>query len=749
MAKPPPLLQTFAALMRLRRYLDLGMIYMALSKCGRRSLYVDAPFLAVRCARGRALARILIRNTSLGSVTALTSLTAALNMVHPWQLKLWVVACVARPLLSRSELQNATESSLGLACVCSPDWLSGVLSIASCGALPMASSVKVAKRNGRALACALETASTGDTVVVPYGSRWYVIPDRGLNGLAQGVTLRIDGELVAHDIISAWPRDGRTHLSLIKVSNASNFTIEGKGAINGQGHSWWWHFVRPGSTLRSHKRPILIELDDCDDVTVRDLALLDAPRFNVYLGGLTRRARVTRLSIIVDWRKQRRLLIDAAKRRSSIGWAIERAWISWFRPAWWSFPLPMFPFNTDGIDVAGADVIVEHIVVSNWDDVVAVKPSELLSPPASVPAIANWGDWCTRNVMIRNVTTLFGGGISVGSVHPSEKLPCVKDVVFKNIEMFRPVKGPYVKPDLAPDYCARKQNCAALIANVTFENVDMLSGGSPTWWRRFEREQRSRGGASIDPRQPRANWQRLRQRQGRLIANSLSKFIAWLTRPAEASPVCRARWFVNVLCFSWPIYIGTQQQEEPGGAGNGLWPRTEPLCTVVNVTLRSIRARGGVWPQSAAAIRCNSTNPCTGIHLENVSIRGKFDTSRRWICDDDFAAYGTSAGVVEPRAKSCIKSIRQQQTAPPATLDDSRRPYQLKYSLYTFYVFCALIVVTLGCWVNTAMSSSVRQPTDVSSSFQPPHPASTTGWGPHPSSGGDQDRAPSLHYGTS
>lgn len=663
------------------------------------------------------------------------------------RLGLWLV-CVTGPLLTASEQQNATGSSFGLGCMCNPAWPSGILSIASCGAIPKSSTVKVAKRNGWALACALKTARTGDTVVVPYGARWYMIPDRGINGLAPGVTLQIDGELVAHDIISAWPRDGRAHLSLIKVSNASNFTIQGGGAINGQGHSWWWHFIRPGSTLRSHKRPILIELDECDDVTVRELALLDAPRFNVYLGGLTRRARVAGVSIIVDWRKQRRLLIDSAKRRSAIGWAIERAWVSWFKPAWWSFPLPMFPFNTDGIDVAGVDVIVEDIVVSNWDDVVAVKPSKLLSPPASVPAIANWGDWCTRNVMIRNVTTLFGGGISVGSVHPSEKLPCVKDVVFTNIDMYRPVKGPYVKPDLAPDYCARKQNCAALIANVTFDKVEMLSGETPTWWRRFEREQRSRGGASIDPRQPLANWQRLRQRQGRLIANSLSKFVAWLARPPKASPVCRARWFVNVLCFSWPIYIGTQQQEEPGGAGNGLWPRTEPLCTVVNVTLRSIRARGGTWPQSAAAIRCNNTNPCTGIHLENVSIRGKFDTSRRWICDDKYAAYGTSAGVVEPRAKSCIKSLNQEQIGPPAMLVDSHRPSRVKTSLYVVCVFCALIIVTLGSWANIAVSSSVRQSVDVGSSSRPPHTASTSGGRPA-SSGGFHDRARSLYYGTS
>ncbi|KAJ8612226.1 hypothetical protein CTAYLR_002928 [Chrysophaeum taylorii] len=539
-------------------------------------------------------------------------------------------------------------------CACELDATSREMSFEACGATPTTATTSVARMNGVALACALENAVAGDTVVIPYGAQWFVIPDRPLT-VAPNLTLRIDGELVAHHRIGAWPLDGRGHLALVKISNASGLVIEGRGVINGQGLTWWWHFVRPGSSLRTHKRPILLELDNCEDLVVRDIALLDAPRFHLYLGATTRRAHVSGISILVDWRKQRRLLIDAAKERNGLGWAIVHAWKAFFKPWWRSVSLPMFPFNTDGIDVAGTDVLIENVVVSNWDDIVAVKPSSNPGDNVSADLPLDQWSWCTRNVTIRNVTTLYGGGLSVGSVHPSENLPCVRDVVFGDIEMYRAFKGPYVKPDLAPDSCKHKP-CRGAITNVTFQNVRMDGGRTPSWWRRYELQQRSRGGASLEPRVPNAHWHRLRQARGKTILTWLGAIVSWFSHvPTTSSAVCKAKWFINVLCFSWPVYIGPQQQEEPGGAGSGLWARTEPRCTIANITLRNVFAHGGVWPQSAAAIRCDPSNPCTGIVLENVSIRGHFEDRRRWICDDHHTAFGSSSGLVTPHASACVK----------------------------------------------------------------------------------------------
>mgnify|MGYP003318569619 CR=1 FL=1 len=124
--------------------------------------------------------------------------------------------------------------------------------------------------------------------------------------------------------------------------------------------------------------------------------MLDSPRFNLYLGSYCRRVLVERVTILADWEAQ----LDLQK------------------------SVPMFPFNTDGIDVAGRDVTIRDIVVSNYDDVVAVKAADLLSDSNLAPG-------CTQNVTVYNTTVYRGAGLSVGSIHPSPLMPCVRDVVFE------------------------------------------------------------------------------------------------------------------------------------------------------------------------------------------------------------------------------------------------------------------------------------------------------------------------------
>jgi polygalacturonase len=117
-------------------------------------------------------------------------------------------------------------------------------------------------------------------------------------------------------------------------------------------------------------------------VVVRDITMLDSPRFNLYLGSYCKRVLVERVTILADWQAQQNL-------QKSV---------------------PMFPFNTDGIDVAGEDVTIRDIVVSNYDDVVAVKTADLLS--------SNYGSsspGCTRNITVYNTTVYRGAGLSVGS----------------------------------------------------------------------------------------------------------------------------------------------------------------------------------------------------------------------------------------------------------------------------------------------------------------------------------------------
>jgi len=289
----------------------------------------------------------------------------------------------------------------------------------------------------------------------------------------------------------------------------------------------------------------------------------------------------------------------------------------------------MFPFNTDGIDVAGIDIIIENCTISNFDDVIAIKPAERKYEMTHLPDSLNDWKWCSKNITVRNIITLYGAGISVGSVHPSNLLPCIHDVTFNDAKLYYPIKGVYIKPDLRT--CEENDlPCAAFISNVTYSDITIYQGQKPAWWDDYEKIQRSRGlEESFQP-------------------NNLLNYID------DNSLHCGN---YNFFCMMWPLYLGTQQQLEPDGVGSGIWPQTEPLVTVANISLINISASGGNWPETPAALRCNISNPCTGIHLENIDIQAEhFLKGDRFICSEFGTIYGTIHGFVSPNATDCILS---------------------------------------------------------------------------------------------
>ena len=81
----------------------------------------------------------------------------------------------------------------------------------------------------------------------------------------------------------------------------------------------------------------------------------------------------------------------------------------------------------------------------------------------------------------------------------------------------------------------------------------------------------------------------------------------------------------------WPIYIGPQQQKEPDGSGDGIWPPTEPRITMTNITILNLYSTGKFLPH-AGVIRSNKTNPAD-LLLKNVYIES-FTNS--WICQNSF-----------------------------------------------------------------------------------------------------------------
>jgi len=83
-------------------------------------------------------------------------------------------------------------------------------------------------------------------------------------------------------------------------------------------------------------------------------------------------------------------------------------------------PFPTFPLNTDGIDPAGTNILIERVKITNFDDAVAVKPCNIYNQVAT----------CSENILVRDLEVNWGIGMTIGSVPANEGYNCVRNVTF-------------------------------------------------------------------------------------------------------------------------------------------------------------------------------------------------------------------------------------------------------------------------------------------------------------------------------
>ena len=74
-------------------------------------------------------------------------------------------------------------------------------------------------------------------------------------------------------------------------------------------------------------------------------------------------------------------------------------------PRGFSFRVPTFPLNTDGIDIYGKNVLIERVKITNFDDGVVVKASNKRSRFD-----------CSENIVVRDCEFVYTVGMSVGSI---------------------------------------------------------------------------------------------------------------------------------------------------------------------------------------------------------------------------------------------------------------------------------------------------------------------------------------------
>ena len=60
----------------------------------------------------------------------------------------------------------------------------------------------------------------------------------------------------------------------------------------------------------------------------------------------------------------------------------------------------------------------------------------------------------------------------------------------------------------------------------------------------------------------------------------------------------------------------------------------------------------------AGLLRCNISNPCTGIVLENVQVRGGL-SAQGYVCDDYGSVLGTTDDLSSPDPSVCVKTMHE------------------------------------------------------------------------------------------
>ena len=194
------------------------------------------------------------------------------------------------------------------------------------------------------------------TLVVPRYNHYYIYPTQLENVSNQ--TLQLDGYIDSiYD--SNWINDGAHYKNVVVFNDPTNFTLCGTGGFDGHGEVWW-ALALENKLLYS--RPNLVEFVLGTNVRIYDIHLFNSPQYHLLFTDVLNYS-VDSIEITVHSNK-------------------------------------VFPFNTDGIDVSGQNVDIRNCIIKNFDDAIAMKPLNENSVRSE----------CTSNVIVSNVTTLFGVG---------------------------------------------------------------------------------------------------------------------------------------------------------------------------------------------------------------------------------------------------------------------------------------------------------------------------------------------------
>lgn len=82
-------------------------------------------------------------------------------------------------------------------------------------------------------------------------------------------------------VISRWEGVKKeVYSSCLYAENVKNISVTGFGLLDGNGQKWW-HIFRNDREKLAHPRPKLISFDSCENVTIKDVQMIDSPSWTV------------------------------------------------------------------------------------------------------------------------------------------------------------------------------------------------------------------------------------------------------------------------------------------------------------------------------------------------------------------------------------------------------------------------------------------------------------------------------------
>jgi len=218
----------------------------------------------------------------------------------------------------------------------------------------------------------------------------------------------------------------------------------------------WW--IREYLGTNHHHRPHLLVLHYGTNIEFTGVRWMNSPNFHLLIEDFDT-AWFHDFEIYVDSYGQLEL------KRLFMGNGKDRSTDNGFLP---SPTLPAYALNTDGIDPSGKNFIIERLNITNYDDAVAVKPSNNKGKYAQ----------CSENAIIRDCTIRFGVGMTIGTVVPHDTYNCIRNITFLNHTFYHPFKAVYVKNNPGTT-TSMLPGSGGEVTNIHYKNLVIHK---PLWW---------------------------------------------------------------------------------------------------------------------------------------------------------------------------------------------------------------------------------------------------------------------------